>query len=151
MRSETGAFDSGNGSGTLILFRPQAKPGELVKKFIDGNEMKCADAQRRRSRDILAHVVNKHGFLRKNIEFPERVMEDQRQRFTCAHAAGIDAHRKMTDKRVSRLDMRDVNRVCIGKQGQPAVCSEALKQELRQNRARIEDAAPDPAEFIESE
>src|ERR1039457_4395614 len=101
MGFQTVAFDSDSGRGANSSFLPQAKAGELGKKFIGGNEMKCADAKGGCGHGIFADIVDKHGFLGKCIEFPQRVVVDQWQRFTCAHAAGIDAHGKMTDKRVS--------------------------------------------------
>ncbi len=73
-------------------------------------------------------VVDEHGFVGQGVDFAQRVVVDHGRRLARSHAAGIDAHGKMAHKRKSGLDMRHVDGVGVGKQGQAAFFGEAFEQ-----------------------
>jgi hypothetical protein len=113
--------------------------------------MESSHAQADCSGDVFSQVVDVQSFFRQRVHFAQCMVEDSGGWLASSDSAGIDAHEKMADESECRFDVRDVDGVGIRKQGQAAICCEAFKKRVGENRHRIEHAVPTRAEFIETE
>lgn len=96
-------------------------------------------------------VVDVDGLGRVDLTSAQSFAEDERLRLAGTDRAGVDAHGlgEIAKERVSGFQMRDVDRVGVGKKAEPVRSGKALEKSVRMDWIRIESGIPDLGELLE--
>ena len=91
-------------------------------------------AQALRRLDIGRDIVNVQGLFGADPASPQGLLVDERIRLAGAHAAGIDALRKVPQNRELGFEVRHVQWVGIGKDGEKKATGEPWKELVGEDR-----------------